>query len=168
MGMRWDVILLVSVITSLGSVMMIVEEAPTVMRGALAFWVQVSHDYVCLMMPYAVGTSIIGAGDRRLVFLVNAAYTLVMACFSYYKRCVLTLWFNDLIMIDKCHRYIPVWQRIINKTTRIYEIGTMCDYRSAYLWLNDQILFSLMIMLMNLNEWQRNKPTPLVKKPRLS
>lgn len=154
--MRFDIVLLTSIMTSIGSIMLITEMAPTVFRGVVAFTVQVSHDFVCIIIPYAVGQCILYPGSHHNILIINALYTLIMACFSYHKRCVLTLWFNDLIMIDKCHRYIPIWQRIMHGSATMYKIPSACDHTTAYLWLNDQIMFSVLIMMLNLNQLRFN------------
>jgi len=150
----------VSILSSLEFIPEIMHHAPGMMRGGLAFVVQVVHDYVCFLFPMLVISCMV---ERSVmirmyrVHMINILYTMVMACFAYHKRCFLTLWYNDLLALDRCNRYLPIWQRVINHVSDVvrYDSVSTCDstlddYRNTYLWLNDQILFSILILCMNL------------------
>lgn len=156
-----------SFLTSLSFLPDIFAYAPSIGRGTVAFGIQVLHDYVCLLFPVLVLTNVYEKclwTRIRNMQTINVLYTMVMACFSYHKRCFLTLWYNDLLGLDRCKRYIPVWQRLINYASDAirYDSSSTCttmgidnDYRNTYLWLNDQILFSLLIMCMNIYEYMQ-------------
>ena len=112
-----------------------------------AFATQVVHDGVCV---YFFCLTISSLWSLRNLLLLNILHGLVMALFCYYKRCVLTLVYNYLLDLPMCSRYIPIWQRCFNMMTA----PTVCSldsYRYTYLWLNNHIIQSMIVLLANLN-----------------
>ena len=159
----WKSIGWIACVTSIEYLPDIVSKSPTVLRGLLALAVHWIHDAICFLIPLLGCTCLLETNiTRRTVKMlhINVWYTLVMTCFSYHKRCFLTLWYNALLNLDPCIRYIPVWQRLINHVSHVihYDGSSTCvsydgfdaPYRHTYLWLNDQILFSSLILVLNL------------------
>lgn len=137
-------------------------EKPVVIR-CIAFLLHLVHDDICLFLPswftetlYLIMTS--HTNRQKIHFHVqtmNIMYGVVMTSFAYYKRCVLTLWYNHLLGLNMCRRYVPVWQRVLRMIHMIHVVIGDTDtcqenpYMNTYLWLNDQILFSFMIVILN-------------------
>jgi len=159
-------IMVFSVFTSLDNLPQIIGTAPSIMNGVSAFWIQVFHDYLTIMLVYMALQSQyhlcirkqLLVDDVRLVTRLNIVHGMVMTSFAYYKRCILTLWYNRLLAIDACHRYIPIWQRLINY---ILNDPFFClsdqyqDFHYTYIWLNNHILFSIIVCMINMTMYLR-------------
>jgi len=111
-----------------------------------SFFIQAVHDGVCLLFLILFMNTLYHKNFQTLLHL-NLLHCVIMICFCYYKRCVLTLLYNYILNIDMCNRYIPIWQRVYNRTLSKY---CMNDYTTTYLWLNNHILQSSMVLFSNL------------------
>lgn len=113
----------------------------------LAYLVQGVHDGICILFLW-LGISCFY--DMRYIMYINTMYSLVMICFAFYKRCVLTLLYNHILDLPACNRYIPIWQRILD--VLFYEpMKNQCrhDVNHTYLWLNDHIVQSFFMLMIN-------------------
>lgn len=127
------------------------------LRAVGAFGVQVLHDYVTVMLLVMVVTcqyhvtkrTRTTLADVRAVALLNAVHGVVMTSFAYHKRCVLTIWYNTLLQIDPCNRYVPIWQRVADV---LLEPSSSCALTSGIhtdVWLNNHILFATAVLVVN-------------------
>ena len=110
--------------------------------------IQMIHDGVCFLFVALVMTSIWERSIPKLLIL-NMIHCGAMGFFAYYKRCILTLVYNNLMGLPSCTRYIPIWQRCIHGF-----VQTQChdanNINNTYLWLNDHIIKSVIVCLANL------------------
>jgi hypothetical protein len=116
--------------------------------------IQTLHDAVCILFVILFLRTCYYRSNYYLLNL-NMLHCIVMMLFCYYKRCVLTLVYNYLLNLPMCSRYIPIWQRCFNMLTT----PTVCSlesYRYTYLWLNNHIIQSLIVLLANLNTLSKN------------
>ena len=132
-------------------------------RTLLAILVQWAHDGVCVLFILLFCQSIYqilhrdNSIDTRAIVQLNALYTVIMFFFSIYKRCILTLWYNAILGLPVCTRYIPIWKRFM-----VYPVYVTCHYASnttdtapvtdivaTMSWLNDHILQSGLMVVVN-------------------
>jgi hypothetical protein len=148
----------VACLTSLYYIDEIYVSSRTLVHFFLAYLVQALHDWVCL---YFVCIYVYAFQKKTFYIQLNSLYTLIMFLFSVYKRCVLTLVYNYILGLPMCTRYIPLWQRLVHMTSR-----TLCveddRYKTTYLWLNDHIFQSCMMILVNVY-WLYHDSTKSVK-----
>lgn len=103
------------------------------------------HDAVCI---FFILTFLHAYHNISFFITLNVLYTFIMFLFSIYKRCVLTLLYNYVLGLPMCVRYIPIWQRIFSQVSSSF--CTNDDkYKTTYLWLNDHIFQSGMMLFMN-------------------
>jgi len=118
----------------------------------LAYLIQVLHDAVCV---YLFALFLRCAYTRLPIDLcrLNIMHTIIVGLFCYYKRCVLTLWYNHVLGIEMCTRYIPIWQRTVNL------IGpSSCppeSWQTTYLWLNNHILQTMLVLTANVLQFHQ-------------
>lgn len=131
----------------------IVERSPHVLVALAAVVIQSLHDAVCIAF-FALYLSCLR--DNRRVAVLNTFYTILMCSFSIWKRCVLTLAYNRVLGLPACTRYVPLWQRVYNSLP----VATCADdpLRATYLWLNDHVFQSGLMVLLNLGAmWRARK-----------
>lgn len=152
---------LIGAVSSLYYIPEIIAHFPCWSNLFLSVIVQITHDAVCILFLFVFIRSMWTHSVVKVLFL-NIMHCIAMALFAYYKRCILTLVYNDLLLLPSCTRYIPIWQRIINyiemdrKHVRCI-IGH--DFYNTYLWLNDHIIKSIIVCIANINclVHQKNK-----------
>jgi hypothetical protein len=71
------------------------------------------HDAVCILFVILFFRTCYYRSNYYLLNL-NMLHCIVMMLFCYYKRCVLTLLYNHTLGLDRCVRYIHIWQRLYN------------------------------------------------------
>jgi len=112
--------------------------------------IQSLHDAICIYFFILFIQSF--QKDKKYLLGLNCLHGLIMILFCFYKRCILTLLYNHIMGIDMCKRYIPIWQRISNIILVSYESEDTCfieNYKNTYLWLNNHILQSSLVLLSN-------------------
>ena len=123
----------------------IVELSPTIYIGISALVVQGLHDAVCIAFLLLYMYCVVRLRDYERLILLNGFYTIIMCLFSFYKRCILTLMYNDLLSLPECTRYVPIWRRIYNSVHPF-----VCDEeKTTYLWLNDHVFQSGLMVVLN-------------------
>jgi len=117
--------------------------------GICSYGIQVIHDAVCILFVILFLRTIRHRSNYYLINL-NMFHCIVMMFFCYYKRCILTLIYNDLLGLETCERYIPIWQRGYNLIHLDPQTCNKDTYHYTYLWLNNHILQSFLVFLTNL------------------
>lgn len=144
MLVKWG--LFASCLTSMYYIDEIYVSSETFIHFFVAYLVQASHDWVCV---YFVCIYFYAFYSPYYYVQLNLLYTRIMFLFSVYKRCILTLLYNHVLGLLMCTRYIPLWQRAVHITS-----STLCveddRYKTTYLWLNDHIFQSCMMIFVNL------------------
>lgn len=113
----------------------------------ISYVIQSFHDGVCF---YFILVYFLALYNLFYYIQLNTLYTLIMVLFSFYKRCILTLIYNSILNLPACTRYIPVWQRLYNMFDSGIRVCNNNNYQSTYLWLNDHIFQSGMMIIMNI------------------
>lgn len=127
----------------------IIAHFPSYTNLFLAMSVQATHDAVCIMF-FLVFVRSMWTRSVIDVLLINIMHCVAMALFAYYKRCILTLVYNDLLLLPSCTRYIPIWQRVLNYIySEMDKSQCINDYQNTYLWLNDHIIKSIIVCITN-------------------
>lgn len=144
----------IGTISSLYYIPEIIAHFPSWTNLFLSILVQITHDAVCILFLIVFIRSIWTHSIINVLFL-NIMHCLAMALFAYYKRCILTLIYNDLLLLPSCRRYIPIWQRIINylsseMNTKDVQCVIIHDFHNTYLWLNDHIIKSIIVCIANM------------------
>jgi hypothetical protein len=142
--------LILSTISSIYFLEEISEKSKNIFQFIIAYTIQNIHDFVCI---YFIFIYIYSFFDNKHHVQINTLYTLIMFLFSIYKRCILTLMYNYVLDLSMCTRYIPIWQRLINIIITNHN-NTFCieedKYKSTYMWLNDHIFQSGMMITLNM------------------
>jgi hypothetical protein len=115
----------------------------------LAYIIQVFHDWVCVFFLLLFLYSFYYHNLSYILFL-NILHSIIMILFCFYKRCVLTLLYNYLLDIPMCNRYIPIWQRVFNVLYDTQSCIHHDEYKMTYIWLNNHILQSSIVLLSNI------------------
>lgn len=149
--------LFLGAITSLYFIPEIYKHSDNIIIFLFAYNIQIIHDAICILLILLISSCFKTHknGDfeqSNNIIYVNILHSTIMICFCYYKRCVLTLLYNYILDIDMCIRYIPIWQRIFNTILNnselfCYEIE---EYKNTYLWLNNHIFQSLLVLCSNI------------------
>jgi hypothetical protein len=139
----------IGIFTSLYFIPEIVNHMKNPFLGIFSFGIQVVHDAVCILFVILFYRTIRHRSSYYLINL-NMFHCIVMMFFCYYKRCILTLIYNDLLGLESCVRYIPIWQRGYNLFYLDSQICNKDTYHNTYLWLNNHILQSFIVFLTNL------------------
>jgi len=113
----------------------------------VSYAIQSFHDAVCI---YFILVFCLSYHSKTYYIQLNCLYTFIMFLFSIYKRCILTLLYNHTLGLPMCTRYVPIWQRIRILQNPLYQLCQNDLYKSTYLWLNDHIFQSGMMILINL------------------
>lgn len=143
--------ILLSVVTATYFIPEILEMKPSMEIMVKAYGIQVIHDGFCIFF-FLLCLKSLRYPQSKYLLEMNILHCIVMALFCYYKRCILTLWYNAILGIYPCHRYIPLWQRTTNMM-----IPKTCpeQWQSTYLWLNNHILQTGLVGFVNLFTWLR-------------
>lgn len=139
---------MISMLTSCYFIEEISTYAPSIVIYILAYIIQVIHDWICVCFIFLFFGSIYHQKISYLL-LLNIFHSCIMILFCFYKRCVLTLLYNFILDIPMCNRYIPIWQRIFNLIYDPQSCLNDDEYKMTYLWLNNHILQSFIVLLAN-------------------
>ena len=113
--------------------------------------IQALHDAICIFF-FVLFVGSFRKNSVHTLLTLNCLHCVIMTLFCYYKRCILTLLYNHMMGIEICQRYIPIWQRGYNLLfQRLIPDSSTCinDYRNTYLWLNNHILQSMLVLSSN-------------------
>ncbi|NDE15692.1 hypothetical protein EBZ80_12255 [bacterium] len=133
-------------------------------RAAGAYGIQVFHDYITIMLlvmvvqcqVHVTKRTSVTLADIGAVALLNAAHGVVMTSFAYHKRCILTIWYNTLLQIDPCNRYVPIWQRAADVFLQpASSCASSMGIIHTNVWLNNHILFATAVICVNMTLWWR-------------
>ena len=114
-----------------------------------AYILQWFHDWICFIFFDLFIQSIYSKSIINLIFL-NILHSIIMIQFCYYKRCIITLIYNWMLDLPMCNRYIPIWQRCFNIIHDIHGICILDEFRMTYIWLNNQIIQSSIVLFSNI------------------
>ena len=127
----------------------------------VAFLLQAFHDAICIYF-FLLCISCIRTNNQSYILCLNILHTMIMGLFCFYKRCVLTLWYNQILNIDMCKRYIPIWQRSINfiytsfmslsssNSCKNLDGSDQQEWQLTYLWLNNHIIQTSLVGMVNI------------------
>lgn len=124
------------------------------------FLVQTLHDAVCIFF-FLLYIESFRHDTMTPLLALNCLHCIIMTLFCYYKRCILTLVYNHMMGIEICQRYIPLWQRGYNlffESLAAESSTCINEYRNTYLWLNNHILQSLLVLSSNAYRYLRISP----------
>jgi hypothetical protein len=140
--------LLIGGITSIYFIPEIYNNSSSILIFSLAYLTQVLHDGVCVLIILLF----LSSQRKNNIIYLNILHSIIMICFCYYKRCILTLVYNHILNLDMCKRYIPIWQRGFNVLIDSAEICNKDEYKNTYLWLNNHIFQSIAVLMANCNK----------------
>jgi hypothetical protein len=106
--------------------------------------VQILHDAICILFVIIIIDIFYRRSLKQLLYL-NIMHCSAMGLFAYYKRCILTLLYNELLSLPMCSRYIPIWQRFLTAISN----DCLADIETTYLWLNDHIIKCIIVGIAN-------------------
>lgn len=143
--------IVIAIITSIYFIPEIKKNAKNLNLGALAFLIQVFHDVIktlCIILFI----STIRKKDVKLLILLNILIFLIIIPFCYYKRCVLTIWYNKILELDPCNRYLSLTERLVNIATLPFkkEKCTPDLCKLSYSWLHACMPEVIAILIVNI------------------
>lgn len=152
MTSRRAIIIYISFLTSLYFVQEITENSSSMIIFTSAYLLQWFHDWICLIFFELCFHSFYYKSLMDLIYL-NMFHSIIMIQFCYFKRCVITLMYNWVLDIPMCNRYIPIWQRFFNVVSDIRGVCLSDDFRMTYIWLNNHMIQSTMVLLSNVHHY---------------
>jgi len=143
--------IIIAIITSIYFISEIKKNAKNLNLGVLAFLVQVFHDVIrslCVILVIAT----IRKKDVKLLILLNILTFLILIPFFYYKRCIVTIWYNNILELNPCNRYLSLTERILNIATLPFKKdeckADLC--KLAFIWLNSSIPEMIFLLIVNI------------------
>lgn len=134
----------------------------SIQRKLLAYITLVAHDYIVLSVFVVViflliQSVIYSKFYYRDVLIVNVVFLIIFISFTYYKMCVLTIFYNYLLDNDKCLHYYSFYDFLakqsikvpLNKDRLRYDSNVTCS-KNFGSWLEGTRLISLLILALNM------------------
>lgn len=146
-------LLLISVIVSIkASAKDLIEANVSVSRKIGAYLIRFLHSLlhvgfffllIFLLYEYAVYNRL----NIVVIVMVNLIFAVLILCFAIYKMCILTIWYNMLLDVDKCIPYdIPIGTKT---NTITFNANTVCGENNMLRWIQGNFMKSIIIAAIN-------------------
>lgn len=137
----------------------IIDHADSVTVAFIAYFIQVFHDSIYIYYPLMCHKAFKHPASHEF-FMMNIIHSILLVLFCVYKRCVLTLYYNSLLGLDPCQRYTPNWQRVVNYYLSLSKHCHVEEWRNTYIWLDNHIIQTVLVGIVNLRAWLYYKRKP--------